>query len=127
MSSNAPPKFTNATLRFALPPSGDVPAFVNIDDNGNKEQNYTNEEKQVVIENLRTREWENAVTLDVQGFQLFGGCPATHKAFTNDEEIRQEYYPETAKLVKKLTGASWAMPFHHSKSSHRLEITVFLN
>lgn len=119
MSFDDPP-FTCGAINFIIPPPESVHPLLNIfrpGDPGHYEKNYKNEAKEVPIENLRAREQTNAPTFDVEGFQLFTGFPAVYEAFDNDEGIKQEYYSESAELVKKLTGASQAIPFHHRKAS----------
>ena len=117
MPSNDRPGITSARLRFFVPPAGDVCSYFDVlkSDGKTFERNYTNEEKQVFIENLRTRDREHSATLDVEGFQLFSDCPTTFKAFNNEEDIARAYYPESVDLVKKLTGASQVIVLDHSK------------
>lgn len=117
MSSNDQPKFTNARLRFFVPPAGDVRSYFDIlkPDGKTFERNYTTEEKHVFIENLRVREQENTVTLDGEGFQLFSDCPTTFRDFHSEEKIVGTYYPESIELTKKLTGASQVIIVDHSK------------
>jgi hypothetical protein len=116
MSSNAQHKFTNASLQFV--PAGDLGPYVFVDKPADEEiakRNFSVQEKPVLIENLRMRERENGVTLDVEGFQLFSDCPMIFKDFNNDEEIVRVYYPESADIVKNLIGASQVIAFDHSK------------
>ena len=119
MSSNDPPKITSSTVLFSVPPPGDTRPHLKVLEPGQGklyEQNYVDVEKEILIENLRTREPGKTTTLDVEGFQLFSNCPQTTKLlFADEEEIVQDYYPESVELVKKLTGASQVIPFHHSK------------
>jgi len=53
------------------------------------------------------------VTLDTAGFQYFKHT-SKHTSFANDEEIYQEYYPESIDLIKSLTGASRVVLFDHT-------------
>ncbi|KIK59619.1 hypothetical protein GYMLUDRAFT_60152 [Collybiopsis luxurians FD-317 M1] len=73
--------------------------------------NWTPEKHTLQIENIRGR--EDAFTLDEAGFQYFKH-PAKHTAFTDDEEIKAEYYPESEELIKELTGASKVVLFDHT-------------
>lgn len=57
----------------------------------------------VQIENVRGK--EDAYGLDEAGFQYIKHR-SSHTSFTDDEEIKAEYYPESAELIKQLTGAS---------------------
>ncbi|EPQ50922.1 hypothetical protein GLOTRDRAFT_24512, partial [Gloeophyllum trabeum ATCC 11539] len=52
-------------------------------------------------------------TLDKNGFQFFRRA-TKHTDFTDDERIRQEYYPESEELLKELTGASRVLFFDHT-------------
>ena len=67
----------------------------------------------MAIENVRGK--EDQYTLDTAGFQFYKS-PAKHTSFSNDQEIQDEYYPESIELLKKLTGASRVVIFDHSKS-----------
>lgn len=78
---------------------------------GLPERNWVPEEHTVEIEDLRGK--EDLVNLDTAGFQ-FLKRPAKHTAFTNDEDIKTEYYPESIKLIMDLTGASKVVLFDHS-------------
>lgn len=115
MSSNAQHRFTNASLQFV--PAGEVGPYVFVDKPADEEtakKNFSVKETPVVIENLRMRERENNVTLDVEGFQLFSDCPTIFKDFNNVEEIVRVYYLESADIVKNLIGASQVIAFDHS-------------
>ncbi|KAF5376060.1 hypothetical protein D9615_007694 [Tricholomella constricta] len=101
-------------LTFFVPPPDGVRAYQHINANpktGDRERNFNREEKDVVIENLRGK--EDAATLDTAGFQLVRS-PAKHTAFTDDAEIEREYYPESAELIKQVTGASRVVFFDHT-------------
>jgi hypothetical protein len=105
---------TTAQLKFLIQPKDGTRAFQTINVNpetGERDKNFTPEEKDVVIENLRGK--EDSVTLDTAGFQIFTH-PAKHKAFVDDAEIKREYYPESIELIKELTGASRVVLFDHS-------------
>jgi hypothetical protein len=69
-------------------------------------------EKDVQIENIRGK--EDLYNIDNAGFQ-FIKAKANHTNFSNDEEIKKEYYPESAALLKKLTGANRVIIFDHSE------------
>ena len=105
---------TTANLRYVTEPAGGVRAYQGSEADpitGERKRNYGFESKDVVVENLRGR--ENSVTLDTAGFQYFEH-KSKHSSFTNDEEIYQEYYPESIELIKSLTGASRVVLFDHS-------------
>ncbi|KAJ6551661.1 hypothetical protein B0H19DRAFT_1158498 [Mycena capillaripes] len=103
------PSNTTASLNFAVAPKDGSRAYVNINDSS--DMNYTREEHEVKIHNLRGN--ESAATLDTAGFQLFKH-PAKHTAFTNDADVEKEYYPESIELIKRLTGASRVVLFDHT-------------
>ncbi|KAJ7225128.1 hypothetical protein B0H12DRAFT_1240703 [Mycena haematopus] len=73
--------------------------------------NWTPEKHNVQIENVRGK--EDAYLLDEAGFQFFHS-PASHRSFSNDEEIKAEYYPESEELLKRITGASRVVWFDHT-------------
>jgi len=86
--------------------------FLNADPTtGVRVRNYSQEEKEVEIENIRGK--EDSVTLDTAGFQFYR-VPSKHTSFANDEAIKKEYYPESIELIKKLTGATRVELFDHS-------------
>lgn len=107
------------TLHYFTPPAGGERAYQKalvdlVTGERTAEKNFDTEERpNTVIENLRGR--ENTVSLDKTGFQYFHHAPK-HTSFTNDEEIKAEYYPESIELIKKLTGATRVVIFDHSKS-----------
>jgi hypothetical protein len=105
----------SSTLIFFTPPEDGSKAYNSINANsetGQRDRNWTETSHLVKIENLRGREHE--ASLDTTGFQYFRS-PAKHTAFTNDEDVEREYYPESIELIKKLTGASRVVLFDHSK------------
>ena len=109
------PESTTADLLYIVEPKDGVGAYqyVNADPiTGERQRNFEREEKSVIIENIRGK--ENSVSLDTAGFQFYR-YPSKHTSFANDEEIRQEYYPESAELIRKATGASRVELFDHSQ------------
>ena len=50
----------------------------------------------------------------LRGFKLYKRA-AKHTAFVDDEKVKDEYYPESIEVIKKLTGASRVILFDHSK------------
>jgi len=108
------PASTTAKLLYFVGPVGGGRAYQNINADsttGERERNWTREEKEVVIENLRGK--EDTVSLDTTGFQFFHHS-SKHTSFANDEEVVREYYPESIELIKKLTGASRVELFDHT-------------
>ncbi|KAG6911100.1 hypothetical protein DXG01_004615 [Tephrocybe rancida] len=111
------PALTTARLTFFVQPPDGVRAFQHINavnsgaSAGDRVRNFEREEKEVVIENIRGQ--EASTTLDKTGFQIVNH-PAKHTSFSNDAEIEREYYPESAELIKKITGASRVVFFDHT-------------
>ena len=104
---------TTASLLYATDPEDGSRACIHVDPiTDERTKNYECEYKDVVVENLRGK--EDSVTLDTAGFQYFKHT-SKHTSFATDEEIHQEYYPESIELIKSLTGASRVVLFHHSK------------
>ncbi|PFH51613.1 hypothetical protein AMATHDRAFT_142140 [Amanita thiersii Skay4041] len=117
--SNSAPSFVTAPIVYGIKPEGGVRAYQTINKNpvtGERDKNWKTEERQVEIENIRGK--ENTVTLDTAGFQFFTR-PSKHKSFANDEEVEREYYPESAELLKELTGASRVVFFDHTIRRYR--------
>lgn len=116
--SASTPVSTTAKLTFLIKPT--IGAFQKIfadPETGEEreEHNFEREVKEIVIENLRGK--EDSVTLDTAGFQRFVRA-SKHTAFTDDEEVKREYYPESEEIIKELTGASKVVFFDHSKFNH---------
>ncbi|KAF9524913.1 hypothetical protein CPB83DRAFT_860452 [Crepidotus variabilis] len=109
----AEPSRVKAALNFSVPPIGER-AYISThtdQSTGKFKTSVVQEEKEVLIENLRGK--EDTVNLDTAGFQFFK-APAVHKSFANNEEVEKEYYPESIELLKKLTGASKVVLFDHT-------------
>lgn len=103
-----------ANLSYFSPPADGSKGYININTDpatGERKQNWVREPHDVPIENVRGK--EDAYTLDTTGFQFYTE-PAKHTSFENDEEVKNEYYPESIELVKRLTGAARVVPFDHS-------------
>lgn len=114
MTISLNPTVNASLIYFAPPADGSKPyTYVNADPTtGQRKRNWLEEpHDDVPIENIRGK--EDSVTLDTAGFQ-YGRSVQKYTAFTDDEEIKREYYPESIELVKKITGASRVVPFDHS-------------
>ena len=59
------------------------------------------------------REVIGKLSLDSQGFVLRDHV-STVRDFSNDDEVRERYYPEIERLVRKETGAARAFMFDHT-------------
>ena len=94
---------TKAKLDYPVPPPNGERAYTHINRDSKTsdyKENYEHVLKEVVIENLRGM--EDSATLDTTGFQLFH-LPAKYTSFATDEDIYQEYYPESIELLKEQT------------------------
>lgn len=74
-------------------------------------QNWEKVPHIVQIEDIRNI--KDDFTLDTAGFQLYKRA-VKHTSFTDDEKVKEEYYPESIELIKELTGASRVVLFDHS-------------
>lgn len=121
------PTSVSTTLVYFVPPADGAKAYQYMTEDPTRDEpvnNYTQEDKVVQVENLRGR--EDSVTLDKSGFQFFRH-PVKHTSFANDQEIQDEYYPESADFIKKVTGASCVVFFDHSTPFHRPLANLVLN
>lgn len=109
---------TATLLYFSPPKDGSHPyGYINYDpSNPQPRTNFEAVEHKMDIENIRGK--EDQFTLDNAGFQFFRR-PAKHQSFTNDDEIREEYYPESIELIKEVTGASRVVLFDHTVRRRR--------
>jgi hypothetical protein len=110
----SPSETVTAILSFFVPPAdGSRPFYKTVHESGDQKtrSNWSPEDRTVEIENIRGKQ---EYTLDTAGFQHFKRA-ATHTTFRDDTEIVAEYYPESAELIKELTGASKVVLFDHSK------------
>ncbi|KAF8900837.1 hypothetical protein CPB84DRAFT_1824872 [Gymnopilus junonius] len=110
---------SKAILNYTIPPANGIRPYQYTTADpitGERRKNYTQEPKEVVIENLRGK--EHLASLDTTGFQYFKH-PSKHTLFTNDEDIVKEYYPETIELIKKYAGASRVVIFDHTVRRRR--------
>ncbi|KAF4566219.1 hypothetical protein EYR40_001972 [Pleurotus pulmonarius] len=115
------PSSTTAVLKYYVPPADGARAYQHINTDpttGERPRNFTYQDKDVVVENIRGK--ESSVSLDTTGFQ-YVRRPAKHGSFRNDEEIQNEYYPESIELIKELTGASKVVIFDHTVRRRRPE------
>ncbi|KDQ56815.1 hypothetical protein JAAARDRAFT_132141 [Jaapia argillacea MUCL 33604] len=114
----------SAPLSYFTPPTdGSRPwIFINAPDpkSGVPRGNFETIEHTVEIESIRGK--EDQFSLDTSGFQFFKR-EAKHKAFTNDAEIEEEYYPESIEFIKDATGASRVVIFDHTIRRRRPEET----
>ncbi|KAG6844892.1 hypothetical protein H0H87_002728 [Tephrocybe sp. NHM501043] len=82
---------------FVVPPAHGERAYIQTYTDpkaGVRERHYTEEDKEVIFENLRGTSKESDLTLDSAGFQLVRQSKK-HTAFRDDAEIQKEYYSES--------------------------------
>ncbi|KAI6125925.1 hypothetical protein EV401DRAFT_1036272 [Pisolithus croceorrhizus] len=106
-------------LNYSIPPADGSQAFTQTYPDpvtGEWRRNWREDPHFVEIEDIRGK--EDNYGLDTAGFQYFRH-PAKHTKFTDDEEIKEEYYPESIELIKKLTGASRVVIFDHTLRRRR--------
>ena len=119
----SPNTVTTELVYFEPPPDGSKPyIMINADPaTGKRGQNWIRVPHQVQIENIRGK--EDTASLDTTGFQYFRR-PQKYTSFTDDDEIEREYYPESAELIKEITGASKVVLFDHSKVYSLVKVTA---
>ena len=108
------PTAVSTTLSYFVPPGDGSKPCKYIKANptaGIPQRNFERADEAVQIQNLRGR--EHLVSLEKNGFHFFRH-PTKHMSFANDQEIQDEYYPESADLIKQVTGASRVVFFDHS-------------
>ncbi|KAJ3503492.1 hypothetical protein NMY22_g18231 [Coprinellus aureogranulatus] len=109
----SPPSTVTAKLGYYTPPVDGSPPTITVAD---LKRNYSITRYEVTIEDVRGK--EDQYTLDTSGFQWVH-TPAKHTSFQNDEAIKNEYYPESIDLLKKVTGASRVVIFDHTLRRRR--------
>ncbi|KAI0644885.1 hypothetical protein C8Q79DRAFT_912135 [Trametes meyenii] len=109
------PHDVQTTLNYYAPLSTDEPPYqytsLDAPPPGRPMTNVGSEVHPVVVHDVRGREAE--FTLDANGFQ-YVRAPATEREFTDDERIREAYYPEVEALLKKATGGKRVFIFDHT-------------
>ncbi|EEY19143.1 conserved hypothetical protein [Verticillium alfalfae VaMs.102] len=108
---------TTATLNFYAPPPDGAAPFNHVDPPppGLPVRNYTTDSRPVPITDIRGSE-SSFQNLDRDAFALFSGePPSAETAFTDDDSIRKNYYPELeALLLKTIPGANKVIFFDHT-------------
>lgn len=110
---------TRSTLTFFDPPSDGRTPFNYAGDwadqppEGEPPRNYGNIQREVTIDDIRGREQE--FDMNVNGFKTLSGIESVEKDFTDDESIRNNYYPEVEKvLLDNVPGAHRVFIFDHT-------------
>ncbi|KAF3361217.1 hypothetical protein VdG1_00826 [Verticillium dahliae VDG1] len=100
---------TTATLNFYAPPPDGAAPFNHVDPPppGLPIRNYTTDSRPVPITDIRGSE-SSFQNLDRDAFALISGePPSAETAFTDDDSIKKNYYPELeALLLKAIPGAN---------------------
>ncbi|KAK3072347.1 hypothetical protein LTR53_006997 [Teratosphaeriaceae sp. CCFEE 6253] len=106
---------TRATLTFYSPPSdGSSPFnYVETPPTGSPQRNYGEFPQEVTIEDVRGREKD--FDMNTNGFGVIQGVQSEEKDFTDDEHIKQVYYPEVERLLlENAPGAKRVFLFDHT-------------
>jgi hypothetical protein len=106
---------TQSTLVFYAPPEdGSKPwNYVEKPPEGSPQRNYGEHPHEVTINDIRGREHE--FDMNVNGFGTIKGIESKEKDFTDDESIKQNYYPEVEKLLlDNVAGANRVFIFDHT-------------
>ena len=106
---------TRSSLYFFEPPKdGSSPFnYVEKPPEGEPQRNFGAEEHEVAINDIRGREHE--FDMNVNGFTTFNGIDSKEKDFTDDDKIKENYYPEVEKLLlDKVDGAKEIFIFDHT-------------
>jgi len=106
---------THSSLFFYQPPKdGSAPFnFVEKPPEGSPQRNFGAEEHDVTINDIRGRERE--FQMNVNGFGTISGIESQEKDFTDDESIKENYYPEVEKLLlDNVQGAQRVFIFDHT-------------
>ncbi len=83
---------------------------------GKPRTNVGSDPQPAVVHDARGREAE--FSLDKNGFQ-FVRWPSVEKDFTDDNVIKEKYYPEVERILKEVTGAKRVHIFDHTIRSAR--------
>ncbi|KIJ54030.1 hypothetical protein M422DRAFT_25018 [Sphaerobolus stellatus SS14] len=106
-------------LNYSQFPTDGSKPFVHINTDpvtGKQLSNIITIQRDFEIENVRGK--EDQYNLDNAGFQYLKN-KASHTKFTDDEEIKKEYYEETIAFLKNLLGAGRVVIFDHTIRRHR--------
>lgn len=117
LALNSEGRFVTTKLNYASTPADGSKPYtkVNVKDpvTGDFDRNWQEEEHEVQVEDLRGK--EDSVSLDGNGFQFGTHATKVQKAFYDEAEVREVYYPESIELIKSVTGATRVVVFDHSE------------
>lgn len=109
-SENVPRGEVVAHVDFFKPPTDGSEAENVIAPSGPHKTNYTDDEREITIQDLRGRESE--VTLDHDGVLVVQGVPpSVEKDFVDDDSIKEKYYPELRELILANVPGSYTVVF----------------
>ena len=109
--------YTDAPLLF-LQPGGEKPARYTYTPPAGQAA-WTGQNDTHVVRVWNARLLDPAPSLDVEGFAL-GEHPTEVHDFLDEDVVKAVYYPETAALVRAVTGAAKVLVFDHNVRSSRL-------
>jgi len=76
-------------------------------------RNYGDDEQEITVHDIRGREKD--FDINVSGFQAISGINSQETEFTDEEAIKNTYYPEVEQLLKdQLSGAQRIFIFDHT-------------
>jgi hypothetical protein len=115
-SSPIPRGPVTATLRFFSPPPDASAPFNYVDEPpaGSPQRNYSDDPQPVAIRDARGREAD--FSLDRDAFQFVANLPpSAEAAFTDDDSIVRNYYPEVERLLRaQIPGCRRVFLFDHT-------------
>ncbi|KAF2773292.1 hypothetical protein EJ03DRAFT_125524 [Teratosphaeria nubilosa] len=105
---------TKSKLIFYAPaPDGSAPWNYVEPQPGQQQRNYGEDEHEVTIHDIRGREHD--FNINTNGFGVVQGVSSQEKDFTDDESIKNLYYPEVEKvLLDNVPGANRIFIFDHT-------------
>jgi hypothetical protein len=105
---------TTSLSFYKAPSDGSKPFnYVENPPEGQPVRNFGDEFHDVQMNDIRGH--ESDFKLDVDAFQTFTDVPSAEKDFTDDEHIKQTYYPEVEKLLlDNVPGAHKVVLFDHT-------------
>lgn len=116
VDSSIPRGTVTATLQFYKPSAdGSEPFnYIGTPPAGQPNRNYSDSAHAVSIQDVRGH--ESDFTLDRDAFQLVSGvAPSQETEFTDDESIKQKYYPEVERLLlDQIPGSNRIFLFDHT-------------
>lgn len=114
MPPQIPKGLVEPILKFYGPPvDGSVPHYIVEPQAGEPQRNYRQLDRTVTIQDIRGN--ESAFSLDYNGFVALSIDSASKAiCFDNDEQIRNDYYPEVEQLLSSLPGVNQVFVFDHT-------------